>query len=283
MPQTLRTCVRREPPSSTSANRYSSKVLRGLRTALVDRYRGLPPWLLLAQIFLAAGWQRAAAAHGLDPAWWSGAEITQFRVEHGESSIEWYRAIMLDGPVANWPIIVGIVVFSAQLIVAFMLALNLRPLLALAIGAGLNVNFVLAGAVNPSVFYLIIGAAIALWHVDTLAGRPSARRLTLISPVVAAILVGSLAPEIATIHPDHVIDDPAMVLSFIAVLWVLALWLSVGRSTLLALHPERSGPENTGSVTAVTPPNGAGSPPIRGRITRCGHSNRPRPTVLARI
>ena len=196
------------------------------------RYRHLPSWVLLAQLFLASGWLRAATAHGFDNKWWDGTAVATFRAGHLGSSIEWYRTIMLDGPVAAWPIVFAVVVFAGQVLVGFMLVLNARPLLALAVGAWMNIHFVLAGAVNPSVFYLIIGAVVALWHVESSLRSASVQRLTLISTLVVAVLLGALTPEIATMDPASMIDDPALVLSFVSMLWVLALWVSLrGPST----------------------------------------------------
>lgn len=226
-----------------------AEVLRWLNT----RYGALPTWVMLVQIFLAAGWLRAASAHGMSIGWWTGEEITDFRLEHREVAVEWYRAIMLDGPVDWLPMVIGGIVLVGQLAVAVLLGLNHRPLVGLALGAFLNINFVLAGAVDPSAFYLVLGAAVALWHIE--AGMTTTRCwwLTLASTVVGFTLIGSLLPQITTMDPATVIEDPAMVLTFIALLWVAMLWVTFGRRTLA--HRPDPGPD---------PDAAEGGPLVRG-------------------
>lgn len=203
---------------------------------LNDRYGSLPAWLLLVQIFLAAGWLRAASAHGLSMDWWTGVEISEFRREHRATAIEWYQQVMLAGPVTWAPAAIAAVVLLTQIAVAGLLAFNTRILLALALGAFLNVNFVLAGAVDPSAFYLVLGSALAIWHVDASLTSTRIWWLTLTSTVVGFTLVGSLAPQVTTVDPATVIEDPAMVLTFIALLWVAALWLTFVRRLLVGYN-----------------------------------------------
>lgn len=228
------------------------------------RYRRLPPWVLLAQLFLAAGWQRAVAAHGLDPHWWDGTVISQFRIDQDRLAVEWYRSTMLDGPVAAWPVAIGAAVFAIQLLVGLMLALNVRPLLALAVGAALNVHLVLAGAVNPSIFYLIIGAALALWHIEASVGPIGIRRLTAVSTIVVAFSLGALIPEISTLDPAMVIEDPAIVLCLVAALWMVAIRVQPRRDSTQNFRLRRNGPADEAVVGTVQNPAGDGGTPLVG-------------------
>ncbi len=233
------------PSSFAAASRRRSmpKPIVRLYTRLLNHYRALPSWLLLAQAFLAFGWLRAAVAHWIDSSWWDGSEISDFVVGYRPESVEWYGATMLDGPVSSWPTVFAVIVLAAQVVVAALLIANVRPLLALFIGAGLNVNFMLAGAVNPSVFYLIISAALALWHVENSMSLAGQQRLAGISTLVGATAVGALAPEVRTVDPAMVIEDPALVLSFATLLWVGAVQVNVRSKTRL-WRPMPAGPDD---------------------------------------
>lgn len=277
MPEQTRPCrpygsVDDEPQTNTPLSRLLRTIPQRTLEILAQRYRGLPSWVLLAQVFLAAGWLRAVAAHGMDSAWWNGEAIDGFRSEYQELSIEWYRATIMDGPIQWWPAAVGIVVFVAQLVVALMLAFNFRPIWGLALGATINVNLVLAGATNPSVFYLIIGAVLALWHIDASVHSLSARKLTTASTLFGALALGALLPEIATVDPAHVIEDPAIVLSFLAVLWVGALRIETIGVVAPDQRSKRRGPGGKALVGAVPRPAGGGYPPVGSRNLTCERS-----------
>ena len=236
--------------------------------SLINRYRGLPPWVLLAQFFLATGWQRAAVTHGTDGRWWDGTVVTQFVADHRDQSIDWYGATMLDGPVATWPVAICVIVFAVQLAVGLMLFFNARPLIALTLGAGLNINFALAGAVNPSIFYLIIGAVLALWHLEDSATPANTKKLASFSTLLSAAALGALLPEIATLNPAHVIDDPAIVLSFAALLWVGALRMDLVREPHHSYRPRRRRPD-VGATAGSSQRLGDGIRPVRSRDVRC--------------
>ena len=236
---------------------------------LAERFRGLPPWMLLAQFFLATGWQRAAITHGVDSQWWDGTVVMKFVDDHRSLSIDWYQATMLDGLVTRWPVAICVVVVVVQAAIGLMLIFNARPLLALALGAGLNINFALAGAVNPSIFYLIIGAVLALWHVEASVAPARTRKLVSVSTLVAAAALGALLPEIATLDPAHVIDDPAIVLSFAALLWVGALRVDLTREPDQAFRPRWRDREGDDVLIGSGLRPGGGVRPTHRRETRC--------------
>lgn len=215
-----------------------SSVRNRIVRAVESRYGGLPIWVLLVQIFLAVGWLRAAVAHGISADWWTGTELAEFRIEHEAGAVDWYGRLVLDGLVADAPLLVAVVVVMAQVTVALMLGLRHRTLLGLSIGAFLNINFVLAGAVDPSAFYLVLGAAVAVWHVEASVSTPQCWWLTFCSTLVGFTLIGSLAPQVTTIMPAAVTEDPAPVLIFLTLLWVAGLWMIFGRRVL---RPDRDG------------------------------------------
>ena len=113
------------------------------------------------------------------------------------------------------PIALFVMIAQLAIGVAFVTARHLRP--ALWMGVTLNVVFVAIGAVDPSVFYLVIQlsllAAVAL---GVFGGRPRAP-----NPVSVGLklgVAGALAPYAMTIAPADVIHDPAIILMTVAIL-----------------------------------------------------------------
>lgn len=213
------------PPLSTRMSRM-----------LAARYGALPVWLVMAQCFLTVGWLRATIAHAVSPGWRNGAEVDAFQLAHQALVIDWYREVVFDGLLQVGSGRIASAVLIAQILVALSLGLNQWVPVGLGIGAFLNINFVLAGAVDPSTFYLVITATIALWHIERSANPVRSWWLTLISTIVGFTMVGALVPQIGTFDPALVVDDPAIVLTFITLLWMGALWLSFVRQ-ILTLRP----------------------------------------------
>ncbi|MEM8922583.1 MAG: hypothetical protein AAGD35_03705 [Actinomycetota bacterium] len=183
----------------------------------------MPAWLLVSQGFLAVGWLRAAVAHGMTPEWWNGEEVTTFAAERAGDALPFYRPVL--EMVAEQPALVAAVVMLLQLVAGVMLAFNVRPLTGLAVGAVLNVNFVMAGAVNPSLFYLAIALAIVLARAEEGLSFTDVRAFSVPVTAVALAAVVALVPFIGTLDPTEAIDDPALALIFIALLSVAAAWV----------------------------------------------------------
>lgn len=105
--------------------------------------------------------------------------------------------------VEPFAVVVATIVCVAELAIATLLALNRRVLSALLVATFLNVHFMLAGAVNPFAFYLVIAMVTAL---------------------AAAVATLGLAPFVTTVHRAQVIKDPAIVLFFLSVLFAITTW-----------------------------------------------------------
>ncbi len=197
--------------------------LSTLAAKAVDGYQKLPSWVLLPQIFLAAGWGRAAVAHALSGDWWRGQEVLDFVATETEHRVGAY------GYVLRWiveplPTTTAVVVVTGQLLVAVMLALNYRVGVALGIGAFLNIQFILAGAVNPSIFYLVATLGIVVWRLETAASPATIRRLARVTPYAAVAVAVALTPSVRSLDPETAKEDPALVLIFLAALTTAALW-----------------------------------------------------------
>ncbi len=188
-----------------------------------DRYRGIPAAVLLPQLFLAFGWLRAAVAHGTSGTWWSGEEILTFVDRDTSAAIEIYEPFLAN-VVRQLPALTAVVVLALELLVALMLGLNIKPLAAIAVGTFLNLQFMLAGVVNPSAFYLVIALVVVLWRMEGTVSLSTSRRLAKGVAIAAGITTLFMLPFVTTPTPARAIDDPAVVLIFLSLLFATATW-----------------------------------------------------------
>ncbi len=91
-------------------------------------------------------------------------------------------------------------------------------------GGFLNVQFMLAGVVNPSAFYVVIAMVILLWRFDERVAGARRRTLARRLAMGAAAVATGLVPFIKTLAPAEVIVDPAIVLGFLGVLFAAGVW-----------------------------------------------------------
>ncbi len=171
--------------------------------------------VLPLQLFLAAGWFRAGVEKVIDPAWWRGETLLGFLDEQREHMLPFF-VWFSDTAVAPMPAVVAFVVAEAQLAIAICLLTNrfVRP--ALWAGIVLNVSFTLAGAVNPSAFYLVMQVTILL-----ALSRPVGVTIAVRRAALWCIVAATMLPFVQTVHPADVIDDPGSMLAFVAVLAAL--------------------------------------------------------------
>ena len=205
--------------------------------------------LLPLRLFLAAGWMRAGAEKFIDHDWWTGATLRDFLAAQHDVALPYFRPVM-DHAIGPFAVEVAAVVAVAQIMIGLAILVG-RPLrLALWAGVVLNVVFVMCGRVNPSAFYLVMEAAL-LYGISTgtvarSVKRPSTRSLGLVAMWLALAVVD--VPFIRTLEPAKVIDDPAMMLTFLCVVvaittllrWMLHHVVAITVVTGVDLGPVRS-------------------------------------------
>ncbi|MEM9518860.1 MAG: hypothetical protein AAGA37_06055 [Actinomycetota bacterium] len=187
-----------------------------LTAAIRSRILAIPSWVLMIEVFIGAGWLRAFAQKALSLDWWRGDTLATFLVETDEARVPWFH-LVTDLVVAPNLALVSAAVALAQLGVGLALVTGRFRVPALLAGLVLNVSFVLAGAVTPSAFYLVAQLAVLLWVIES---RRSAwtSALTSILSLGGLALAGSSVLSISSLHPDHVIEDPSMMLVFLGTL-----------------------------------------------------------------
>lgn len=203
--------------------------------------------LLPVQLFLAAGWARAGVEKLIDPHWWDGRKLLDFLAlqrPHMLPFFVWFTDVL----VAPIVVVVAGAVMVSQFAIAGCLAANrfVRP--ALWGGVMLNVAFTLSGRVNPSAFYLVMQLALLFALSRPISMVIARRRATLWLMVAAFIL-----PFARTLHPALVIDDPALMLAFVAGLAAMTgVAMAADRGTP-APYESRSSRVGEGTVSRPVP------------------------------
>lgn len=168
------------------------------------------------RMFLGFGWLRAGVEKLIDESWWPGDHLRGFLAEQRSVALPFMEPL-IDGVLAPLAGLISLVVMLTQLAigVAFVTARHLRH--ALWAGVSLNVVFVAMGAVDPSVFYLVIQlsllAGVALGVFGGQRREPNTIGIGLKLGVAL-----SLVPLVTTVAPADVIHDPAIILVTVAVL-----------------------------------------------------------------
>jgi hypothetical protein len=168
------------------------------------------------RMFLGFGWLRAGIEKVIDESWWTGDQLRLFLIEHRASALPFIEPL-IGGLFEPFALFISLFVMLAQLAigVAFVTTRGLRA--ALWVGVALNVVFVAMGAVDPSVFYLVIElsllAGVALCVFGGKRREPNPISVELKIGVAAA-----LAPLATTVAPAAVIHDPAVILVTVALL-----------------------------------------------------------------
>lgn len=210
--------------------------------------------LLPLRLFIGLGWLRSSVEKLSDPEWYSGVALHHFffeRIADGDVAFPFYQLLM-EGPFsAHAPLLSKLIMVGEFYCgVAILVGLFARP--ALLAGLFMNLNFILAGSINPSAFYIVIqltllfSAAGSVFGVGSLLAPNnlfsdiSPRRMWIIEKTkmrlcfCGALLCGLLAllmaSQVQHIDPAQSVEDPAMLLLILCALHSLMLLLLGGRS-----------------------------------------------------
>lgn len=192
------------------------------------RFAVRPSWVVLAELFLGIGWLRAVAAKAADSQWWNGGQINEYILDNRPHTIGWYRPIV-DSVVLDYRMFWAFVIIAAELAIGVALLTTVRIRTALAAAIFLNVNFVLVGSTNPSIFYLVLQLGLVLWLFETSTKPASTMRWLQVLAVGGVAFALICVPSITTVYPDHLIDDPASVLAAWSACGAIALSVACRR------------------------------------------------------
>lgn len=212
--------------------------------------------LVPLRLFMGVGWLRTFFEKVGDDNWWNGSAVVAFlddQVTNGLVVFPFYERTIdnIIRPGSRW---VGWLVIVLELAIGLAILTGTFTNLALIIGAGLNVNFMLAGRITPSVFYVAIQTLLFVTEVGSVFGvdgllakrsgrnrgpiavvarRPSRSSVANdVSDVVVLAVVAAGFSCLGFVHatefgPDGV-DDPGLVLGTVMAMSALTLALYAG-------------------------------------------------------
>ena len=196
-------------------------------------------YLFPIRIFLAVGWLRAFAEKAMDPRWLTGETLTQFFTAHLHAGMPFliYQnfAHSVFMPNVN---LLAVIIMVGQLLVGLALLVGFLTPYALLGGLFMNVNFLLAGAPDPSAFYIVLQMVLLMGHAGEVFGldevrkqlnqprywRPPLRqrpvqiirRVSLMCAAVAVLVAVFAFTEIMHFDPGTSVKDAAAVLCVLA-------------------------------------------------------------------
>ena len=233
----MRTASRSQPRSvpATSSRRTTTRSLPSA-PAIRRRLAEVPAWAAVAEIFIALGWLRAGVEKIVDPSWWTGDYLSAFLAEHDGTTLDWFRPFVDVVVEPWWWAIVTLVPLAQFALAAALLLGGSARVPALAGGIGLNLVFIAAGAVNPSIFYILLQGGVLLWLVERDRSGRSTAWLD-IAVGVAGFLGSASLFSIRTLDPAGSVDDPRLIMVTLAGLTLLA------RLVIGARHPAAAVPD----------------------------------------
>lgn len=224
-----------------------------VKNFLMGEFQSDSAYLFPLRLFIGIGWVRAGLEKLIEANWQNGSALVTFfdqQVSGGHVTFPFYRAMIQDlfAPNAlslSWVIMIG------QLLVGMAMLAGFFTNFALLCGLFMNFNFIFAGQVNPSAFYIVIQMALFIGNAGAIIGidefisrmipvcflvaQPAgARKLLFVEratylTIALLSLGGALfaVPFIRDFSPNSV-DDPAMILLVLSVvigLSALITWM----------------------------------------------------------
>jgi thiosulfate dehydrogenase [quinone] large subunit len=252
-------------------------------------------YLVPLRAFIGIGWIRAFAEKATDPNWAGGGTLTDFLDSHlaaDQMPFPFYRDLTTDVFLPHAATLAWIVLLG-QLMAGLGILTGTLTTAALLGGLFMNVNFVLAGATDPSPFYIVIQALLLVCGAGSIMGvdgwiaarrrakwrnslPPNASgrirfrcflvRVLCIPLALSAAAIGVLAVEyIKDFSPAGSIHDPAAIVSmlgFVTAGWAVVAFLHAGHRAA-NLRQTRMNPAfmptttvGTGTRNGARPPRG---------------------------
>ena len=137
-------------------------------------------FLLPLRLFIGLGWLRAGVEKAIDPLWRTGGKLSDFfQMQLAVDAVyfPFYETLITqlfepNAFVLSWIVLIGELLAGLAILTGTLTNLGLLG------GLLMNLNFVLAGVVNPSAFYIVIqGALLSANAGDNLGGRRLSRSL----------------------------------------------------------------------------------------------------------
>ena len=159
--------------------------------------------------------------------WWTGDDLVAFLDATDPLRLPVYEPFV-DYVVRPLPVFVSVAVLFLQLLIGLALLANVRPVAWTVAGIFLNFNIIMAGEVNPSVFYVVMGMAVVLGIMIDRMTRERAYRIAINATIAAGLTTVVCGPFTTTLDPARVIEDPSLVLICLSSLFAVSCWVTYG-------------------------------------------------------
>lgn len=194
--------------------------------------------LLPLRLFIGLGWLRAGVEKVTDPTWHSGSALTDYfheQIAAGDVAFPFYEMLMTGLFTDHASVLSNLIIageFYAGLAILF--GFFTRP--ALIGGLFMNLNFIMAGTVNPSAFYIMIQITLLASNVGhvlgidgflhswqahkefegpSTAGLRRQMRACLVGAAVMLLGIILAVPQVQSVDPATSIEDPALLLTLL--------------------------------------------------------------------
>lgn len=207
--------------------------------------------LLPLRLFIGLGWLRAGVEKLIDPAWLSGEKLTLFfqtQLSADAVYFPFYETLITQVFAPN-ALIMSWIVMMGEMLAGLGILAGTFTSLALLGGLFMNLNFVLAGVVNPSAFYMVIQGTLLAENAGSTVGgdsilarnqadespaQPTDRSAWAVMLLACGIACTTAAtwvvPYIRDFGP-HSIEDPAMLLFILSMLGAMLAGIQFIRNT----------------------------------------------------
>lgn len=237
------------------------KNVQKLLNFIVLEFQKEGAYLFPLRVFIGIGWMRATIEKIISPHWHDGAalhEYFQAQITTGAIRFPFYETLLQEylsgyASALSWLILLG------QMLVGLSILTGLFMTLGLLGGLFMNINFILAGSVNPSAFYVVIQMALLFSHSATIlsgdsiismvsgrevARQPNsshniqmARRWGWLGAAFLLFITGIIVIPFIEDFTPHSVDDSAMILFVLAILGSLSTFINYLRVRKHALKP----------------------------------------------
>jgi thiosulfate dehydrogenase (quinone) large subunit len=233
----------------TVANQRGAQWAARLRQAVREDGAYLVP----LRLFVGLGWLRACAEKVLDPGWRDGSSLAAFLSDHvsaGDIAFPWYETLIAQVFLPH-AVPLALLIMLGQFLAGAAIAAGVLTNAALLGGLFMNLNFLLAGAPNPSAFYIVIQAALLLTNAGAILGLDTRLAKTMHNPLLVAqppaerrrrrwrgpaLPIGAISlitaiyslAYVTDWSPAGSVEDPAMIVAILALLslaWATIAWL----------------------------------------------------------
>ena len=229
-------------------------------------------YLLVLRIFLGVGWIRTCLEKLPKAGWWDGTAISTFlgqQLAGGHVVFPFYQDLIANVFVPN-ALILGLIIMFGEGLIGLSVLTGTFTNFGLLNGILLNLNLIMAGAIDPSAFYLIIQTVLfisntgAILGIDQFLSRKIPFALLVAQPhfelkylwvekvsFLGLVFISGLIASYATFYvrdwsPSSV-KDPAMIIVVLATFGALSSfitflrlqWIGWGRPLDLGLRTSK--------------------------------------------